>query len=175
MHSRAEDVAVEPGEGIDEDIVARSEVGIAIFGPDRPIVCDGVFEAAADGPADAGIREAVRAGEGRVEQGVGVGGRNAGVETAESDAARGVDEEAIEGVAEPAADRTLNAEVRADGGGNVILILIAERREVDGLAEARTVDVAFKTQHKLIDLVSVADVRAADHAIGVAVNRLKSE
>jgi hypothetical protein len=93
VHSRAEDVAVEPGEGIDEDIVARSEVGIAIFGPDRPIVCDGVFEAAADGPADAGIREAVPAEEGRVEQGVGVGGRNAGVETAESDAARGVDED----------------------------------------------------------------------------------
>ena len=33
-----------------------TELGVAIFSPDRPIVGDGIFETAADRPADAGGR-----------------------------------------------------------------------------------------------------------------------
>src|SRR5664279_4186412 len=40
-----------------------SEIGIAIFGPDRPVVGGGIFEAAADGPADAGRRGVGFAGD----------------------------------------------------------------------------------------------------------------
>jgi hypothetical protein len=38
--------------GIDD----TTKIGKTVFGPDRPIVCEGILDAAADGPADAGPR-----------------------------------------------------------------------------------------------------------------------
>src|ERR1700730_10259145 len=35
-----------------------AEIGKAVFGPDRPIVGDGIFDSAADRPAGAGVRTA---------------------------------------------------------------------------------------------------------------------
>ena len=88
-----------------------AEIRIAVLGPHPPIVGDGIFDAAARGPAGARVRE------GRI------GSRNAseearridkgGVEAGEGDAAGAIDQGAVEGDADAAADRALDIALRA--------------------------------------------------------------
>src|ERR1035437_320516 len=86
-----------------------AEIRIAILGKDRPIVGDGILDAAADRPADAGVRK-VAVGEERIAtvERPGVCERHVGFEAAERDAAGRVDQGAVPSDAELAANRSLN-------------------------------------------------------------------
>ena len=101
---------------------------------------------------------------------------NVAVEAAEGDAAGGVEQDAIPGVADAAPDRSFDVMVLIDGEG------AAERRgedaaggegrperqdAVEGLVLAGAVDIAFEADDELIQLQIIADMRAADDAAGV--------
>src|ERR1700730_7837779 len=99
-------------EGREGGVGVTAEVGIAVFGAQRPIVGDGIFEAAADRPADTGFREAGggagRAGDGSRCVGIVVG------DACEGDAAGSVQKYTVEGDTGAAANRTLNVGARAN-------------------------------------------------------------
>ena len=88
-----------------------AEFRIAVFRLNRPIIGDGILNAAAKSDARAGVRNG------------GVGSRNAGeepgrieitgVEAGYGDAAGAVEQEAVEGNAEASADRALDTRIGA--------------------------------------------------------------
>jgi hypothetical protein len=71
--------AIKIGQRGEEIIPDRAPIAIAVFGPNRPIVGDGVLDTAADRPAHAGIREAIRGEKRRAIRGVAVN-REVGIE-----------------------------------------------------------------------------------------------
>jgi hypothetical protein len=72
-------------ECVGRQICEVAEIREAVFGPDRPIAGDGIFDAAADGPAGSGVRDI----RGRIRDANEEAGRIGMlvVEAAESDAA----------------------------------------------------------------------------------------
>src|SRR6516225_5839420 len=105
-----------------------AEIGIAVFGPDRPIVGDGICETAAGSPAGAGagIVEDTPAKAGRI-----IEVRYAG----ESNTAGAIEKNAVKGDAKAAADRTLYVRTGAEVG----LEESRNSRNVLGRAHARAV------------------------------------
>ena len=83
-----------------------AEIRIAVLGPHPPIVGDGIFDAAACGPAGARVREG-RIGSGNAsEEARRID--NGGVEAGEGDAAGAIDQGAVEGDANAATERALD-------------------------------------------------------------------
>src|SRR5262249_58362279 len=113
-----------------------AEIGVAVFGADRPIVGDGIVEAATDCPARAGLRNTLLE-EDRKAQPVII------LDVGESGAASGVEENAVEGDTQAATDRPLN-------------ILAGLNREAwqgghaaheNGFVQASAVDRAFEADN----------------------------
>src|SRR5664279_5246871 len=83
-----------------------AEIRVAVFAPNRPIVGDGIFDAAADRPPNAGVRKARGRTWNAGEEPACVG--DAAIKASEGDAAGGIEQGAIPGDAEAAANRTLD-------------------------------------------------------------------
>src|ERR1700730_9644369 len=145
------------GEG---KVRATAEIGVAVFGPDRPVVGDGIFEAAADRPAGAGLR-ILLGQEGRKADRVII------LEAGEGGAAGAVDEDAVEGDTETGADRTLHDRARAPR--NPTPQRNHRRRCSPG--DARAVDRSFEARDPLGDLQIVAEMGAADYPLRIIVER----
>src|SRR5271166_520629 len=118
-------------------------VGPAVFEASAPVRGEGVFHAAADGVARTIGRDFLL--EEVVDQGVAIGL----IDGLVSPAAGGVDQGAVDGPAETA----------ADAGAEAILRVLAAEAERTGEAAlvARTREIAFNAEHELVDLVVVAD------------------
>ena len=122
-----------------------AEIRVAVFGPDRPIAGDRIFDAAADGPAGAACRVLIEAWK----------PSDAGVEAREFGAARRVEQCPVECDAETAANRSLH--------GNLRVVEHAAGAEVS--ADARSLDIAFQPGDELVELEIIADMGAADDAV----------
>src|SRR4029453_2679729 len=127
----------------------------AILRPHRPIVGNGVFEAATDGPTNASARKAVEAEWARI----------VGIDASESSTAGGIEQGAVPGYAEAAADRTFD--VLANPKKRIAKDWVWARCS----PEIRPVHVAFNTHHPLGELQIIADMGAADHAVRIGAKR----
>jgi len=135
----------------EEHIIEAPPIRVAVFGAHRPIVGDGILDAAADRPAHLAFREVARAKKGRE---VSLADRCAkpvvivlGVELAKGNTTGGVDEEAVPGETDAATDRALN-------WGACLCCQAGAVREgqTGGVAQAGSVNRAFNTNHPLIEL-----------------------
>src|SRR5215204_5129347 len=139
----------EAGERDSRVVPEGAEIGVAILKTSRPVGCEAVFPARADGPAGAGGRDGLKQS---VRKHVGVvhirPGRTAGH----------VEQRIVESYTEATADRGLSVdpEVRAVEVCQAITALYV-----------RAFKVAFETEHKLANLPIVANVTTAHEAIGV--------
>src|SRR5208283_4916031 len=86
-----------------------------------------------------------------------------GVETAEGNAAGGIDEGAIPGDTGAAANRPLNIGSRLSSYSRAVR---EERR--GGVPQAGAIDRTFEANHKLVELVVIPDMAAADHTARIA-------
>src|SRR4051795_825236 len=145
----------------DGSVVERAEVAVATLDARKPIVGEGVFDAAADRQACTARGERVR--KRRCEQEV-----LTQPERLEGNAARGVDHEAVEGDTDTAADRSLDT--RAPIG-----VVEQERVERSVHTHAGAQHVAFDTEDELVDLPVEAGMAAADRATGAEVQLIGGE
>src|SRR5262249_24986018 len=121
-----------------------AKIRIAVFGAKEPVWRQRKLEAAADRPAGARLRRLIAKDP-----------RDGGIEGRELGAARGVQEDAVQGNSEPSADRPL--------GGNARMVDGAAGRE--GAADACPFDIAFKPKDQLVELKIIASVTAANDAV----------
>ena len=96
------------------------------------------------------------------------------IDSGEGDAAGGVDQHSVPGVADAAPDRTLDVGVGVEGCADEAKRAAKRKNGAgDGLAEARAVDVAFEADNELGQLQVIADVSAADDATAVIADAVE--
>src|SRR5205807_3565246 len=123
-----------------------AKIRVAVFGPDRPIAGDGIFDAPADGPASAGRRVLVEAWK----------PCDAILEACEFGAACRVEKCPVECDAETGANRSLHRNPRG----------VERAARAEGSVDAGSLDVAFYPSDELVQLQIIADMAAANDAVG---------